>query len=98
MAQQVIEGNKSFYKNKIENGNGANYMDNDYINDIDEMINEKYIDPKIIKQKANNDAVKLIKEREKEINKNVKNKKDKSPRLNGNKIINNKKVINKNKE
>ena len=54
------------------------------------MINEKYIDPEIIKQKARNDAELLLKEREKKeknINKNLKEIKPKSPKFNGNKPI-----------
>ena len=84
MAQEVIEGEKKFNANntnKIENG--INYVNN--IKNVDDMINEKYVDPEIIKQKAQNDAEILLKEREKNIYK--KNNHDKSPKFNGNKQI-----------
>ena len=91
MAQQVIEGEKRFNVNNINKiENGSNYVNN--IKNVDDMINEKYVAPEIIKQKAQNDAEILIKEREKNIYK--KNNDDKSPKFNGNKQI---KKINKSK-
>ena len=102
MAQQVIENGNNFNNNlpnnkiKIENGG-------DYVNKIknennqNEIINEKYIDLEMIKKKARSDAELLLKEREKNYNKNLnKATSGKSPRYNGNKVINKKKNFSKN--
>ena len=93
MAQQVIENGNNFNNNlpnnkiKIENGG-------DYVNKIknennqNEIINEKYINLEMIKKKARSDAELLLKEREKNYNKNLnKATSGKSPRYNGNKVI-----------
>ena len=86
MTEQVIEAENNLYKNKIQNG--IEYINNENdINNLEEMINEKYVDPEIIKQKARNDADLILKEREKkekDLNKNIKSK---SPKYNGNKVV-----------
>ena len=99
MAKEIIEENDKMNNKKEQIQNGGNYINN--INNFDDIIKEKYVDPEIIKQKARNDAGLLIKEREKNNANNsndgkIINKKNKGPRLNGNKIINNKTCNNKN--
>ena len=73
--------------------NNKKYNSQGYMNMV-----EKYIDLEMIKKKARRDAELLLKEREKNYNKNLnKATSGKSPRYNGNKVINKKKNFSKNK-
>ena len=65
MAKEIIEENDKINKNKEQIQNGGNYLDNkniNNINNIEDVIKEKYVDPEIIKQKARNDATLLMQE------------------------------------
>ena len=89
----IMDNNNNENKNKeyIENGNGA-YIQNNTKNNENIDLDNRYIDPELIKQKARNDVDLLLIERG--INEN----KDKKKNENGNKnLSNNKNINNKNK-